>query len=169
MFAPSLTLLGIMRGNAKYVAVGSGVIYANGANVNTSFVTNMGDKKIIASSELRKIIDEANKENLEKLHRQLPKYSYPDEVLTATMLTYIAAHDTDLEIDEKDLCFIRALDAQKESGKGLFGSGFLLSKTATESKTAAEKAAAEKAAAEKVNTDVWELSEREKEIVASLG
>ena len=164
MFAPSLTLLGIMRGNAKYVAVGSGVIYANGANVSTSFVTNMGDKKIIASSELRKIIDEANKENLEKLHRQLPKYSYPDEVLTATMLTYIAAHDTDLEIDEKDLCFIRALDAQKKSGKGLFGSGFLLSKTATKSKTAAEKAAAEK-----VNTDVWELSEREKEIVESLG
>ena len=169
MFAPSLTLLGIMRGNAKYVAVGSGVIYANGANVSTSFVTNMGDKKIIASSELRKIIDEANKENLEKLHRQLPKYSYPDEVLTATMLTYIAAHDAELEIDEKDLCFIRALDAQKESGKGLFGSGFLLSKTATELKTAAVKAAAEKAAAEKVNTDVWELSEREKEIVASLG
>ena len=169
MFAPSLTLLGIMRGNAKYVAVGSGVIYANGANVNTSFVTNMGSKKIIASSELRKIIDEANKENLKKLHRELPKYSYPNEVLTATMLTYIAAHDTDLEIDEKDVCFIRALDSQKESGKGLFGSGFLLSEKATEEKTAAEKAAAEKAAAEKVNTDVWELSEREKEIVSSLG
>jgi hypothetical protein len=32
-----------------------------------------------------------------------------------------------------------------------------------------EKAAAEKAAAEKVNTDIWELSEREREIVRGLG
>ena len=34
---------------------------------------------------------------------------------------------------------------------------------------AAEKAAAEKAAAEKVDTNIWELSDREREIVKSLG
>lgn len=78
------------------------------------------------------------------------------------MLCYMAAHGVSLEISERDAHFIRALDAQKASGKGLFGSGFLLS----------EKAAAEKAAAEKVrvcNTNVWELSDREKKIVAGLG
>ncbi len=78
------------------------------------------------------------------------------------MLCYMAAHGVSLEIRERDAHFIRALDAQKASGKGLFGSGFLLS----------EKAAAEKAAAEKVrvcNTNVWELSDREKKIVAGLG
>ena len=32
-----------------------------------------------------------------------------------------------------------------------------------------QKAAAEKAAAEKVDTNIWELSEREREIVKSLG
>ena len=69
-----------------------------------------------------------------------------------------------LEIGGSDAHFIRALDAQKASGKTLFGSGFLLSK-----KAAAEKAAAEKAAAEKDNTYIWELSEREREIVAGLG
>ena len=36
-------------------------------------------------------------------------------------------------------------------------------------KAAAEKAAAEKAAAEKAAAHVWELSDREKEIVAALG
>ena len=164
MFAPTLTLLGIARGTMKYVACGAGVTYENGANVSTSFVTNLGDKKIIASAELREIVEEVNKENLRKLHKELPKYSYPDEVLTATMLCYMAAHGTSIEIEEKDTYFIRALDSQKESGKGLFGSGFLLSEKAT-----SEKAAAEKAAAEKVDTNIWELSDREREIVKSLG
>ena len=159
MFAPALTLLGIARGKMNYVACCVGVTYANGANVSTSFVTNLGNKKIVASAELHEFVEEANKENLRKMHKELPKYSYPDEVLTATMLGYMAAHGTSLEIDEKDVHFIRALDSQKESGKGLFGSGFLLS----------EKAAAEKAAAEKVDTNIWELSEREREIIKSLG
>ena len=159
LFAPTLTLLGIMRGAANYVACGCGVVYENGASVNTSFVTNMGDNKIVAAADLREILDGENKKNLKKLHRELPKYSYPDEVLTASLLCYMAAHGVSLEISGSDAHFIRALDAQKASGKGLFGSGFLLS----------EKAAAEKAAAEKVNTDIWELSEREWKIVRGLG
>lgn len=130
LFAPTLTLLGIMRGSAKYVACGCGVVYENGASVNTSFVTNMGGNKIVAAADLRKILDDENKKNLKKLHRELPKYSYPDEVLTATMLCYMAAHGVSLEISERDARFIRALDAQKASGKGLFGSGFLLSEKA---------------------------------------
>ena len=159
MFAPALTLLGIARGTMNYVACCISVTYANGANVSTSFVTNLGNKKIVASAELRELIEEANKENLRKMHKELPKYAYPDEVLTATMLGYMAAHGTSIEIEAKDVHFIRALDSQKESGKGLFGSGFLLS----------EKAAAEKAAAEKIDTNIWELSDREREIVKSLG
>ena len=169
LFAPTLTLLGIMRGSANYVACGCTVVYENGASVNTSFVTNMGGNKIVAAADLRGILDGENKKNLKKLHRELPKYSYPDEVLTATMLCYMAAHGVSLEIGGSDAHFIRALDAQKASGKGLFGSGFLLSEKAAAEKAAAEKAAAEKAAAEKDNTYIWELSEREWEIVAGLG
>ena len=169
LFAPTLTLLGIMRGAANYVACGCGVVYENGASVNTSFVTNMGDNKIVAAADLREILDGENKKNLKKLHRELPKYSYPDEVLTSTMLCYMAAHGVSLEIGGRDAHFIRALDAQKASGKCLFGSGFLLSEKAAAEKAAAEKAAAEKAAAEKVNTDIWELSEREWKIVRGLG
>ena len=169
MFAPALTLLGIARGTMNYVACCVDVTYANGANVGTSFVTNLGNKKIVASAELRELVEEANKENLRKMHKELPKYSYPDEVLTSTMLGYMAAHGTSLEIEAKDVHFIRALDSQKESGKGLFGSGFLLSEKAAAEKAAAEKAAAEKAAAEKIDVNIWELSDREREIVKSLG
>ena len=169
MFAPALTLLGIARGTMNYVACCVSVTYANGANVSTSFVTNLGNKKIVASAELRELIEEANKENLRKMHKELPKYSYPDEVLTATMLGYMAAHGTSIEIEAKDVYFIRSLDSQKESGKGLFGSGFLLSEKSTKKKSVAYQAAAEKAAAEKIDTNIWELSDREREIVKSLG
>ena len=169
LFAPSLTLLGIMRGSANYVACGCTVVYENGASVNTSFVSNMGGNKIVAAADLRGILDGENKKNLKKFHIELPKYSYPDEVLTSTMLCYMAAHGVSLEIGGSDAHFIRALDAQKASGKGLFGSGFLLSEKAAAEKAAAEKAAAEKAAAEKGDTYIWELSEREREIVAGLG
>ena len=64
----------------------------------------------------------------------------------------------------KDCTPISALDAQRERGKTVFGGGLLLSEKAAAEKAAAEKAAAEKAAAEK-----WKLSERELEIVRSLG
>ena len=53
---------------------------------------------------------------------------------------------------------IGTLDAQKESGKSIYGYGLLLSDSA-----AAEKAAAENAAATQ-----WELSDREKAIVEQL-
>ena len=69
-----------------------------------------------------------------------------------------------LKILPLDACFTRALDAQKTQGKCVYGGAFLLSE-----KAAAEKAAAEKAAAEKREQFVWQLSEREAALVASLG
>lgn len=164
LFAPTLTCLNIMNGKTNYVVCGAPVTYENGATVSTSFVTNLGGKKIVADSELYEIVEEENRKNLRRLHKELPKYSYPDEVLTATMLSFMARYGTSIGIDEKDVYFIRSLDSQKESGKTLYGSGFLLSESATKKKIAAKKAAAEK-----IDTNVWELSEREKEIVKSLG
>ena len=69
-----------------------------------------------------------------------------------------------LRICPKDAVFLRALDAQKTMNRAIYGGGFLLSE-----KAAAEKAAAEKAAAEKAAAHIWELSDREKALVKSLG
>ena len=78
---------------------------------------------------------------------------------------------------------ISQLDSQKESGKAIYGSGFIISdakaaekaaaeKAAAEKaaaeKAAAEKAAAEKAAAEKAAETRWQLSDRERAIIAKL-
>ena len=74
-----------------------------------------------------------------------------------------------LRVRAEDASFIRALDAQRDHGKTIYGAAFLLSEKAAAEKAAAEKAAAEKAAAEKREQFVWALSDREKEIVAALG
>lgn len=157
LFANALTLIGTNRGMENYVAANVTIMYENGAFVATSFVTNMGDTKLWACPELNRIIRRENEINMRKAHKDLPKYKYPVEVVTSQMLGYLACHDTELKIGNY-VHFIRALDSQKDQGKGLYGSGFLIS-----AKTAVKKAAAEKAAAE-----IWELSEREKEIVKNL-
>ena len=58
---------------------------------------------------------------------------------------------------------------QKENKKTVFGKGLLCSDRVAAERAAAERAAAERAAAERAAAHVWTLSDREREIVASLG
>lgn len=157
LFAPTLTLFGVASGSCNYVVIDEGVTYKNGAKVATSFVTNMGDWKIWLSPELQDAVASANREN-KKSGPAKPDYVYPDCVVTAATLKRIIASGIELHIHPSDAHFIRALDAQRKSGKGIYGSGFLIS----------ERAAAERAAAEQNSATVWELSDREKEIVARM-
>ena len=89
----------------------------------------------------------------------MPKYEYPDHIVTAAMMQKLARWEVDFEVKRKDCEHISQLDAQIPERKAIFGAGLLLS----------EKAAAEKAAAEKANTVIYQLSQRELDIVARLG
>ena len=178
LFAPGLTLFSIGAGACNYLPVGPTIMYSNGASIATSFVTNMGAWKIELCPELYKALDEANSENLRAQHADLPVYSYPDYVANVTM-NRLCKYGQAMRIPASDASFIRALDAQKEAGKAIYGGGFLLSEKAAAEKAAAEKAAAEKAAAEKAAAEKaaaekaaalkWQLSDREREIIAKLG
>ena len=157
LFAPSLTAFSgiktLMRCN--HIICGANITYENGAVVRTSFVTSFGGDIVAQSApELGKAVNEAVAKLRKQTVKSLPKYEYPDNVITAAKLGYYASHGVDFAVRRKDCTPISALDAQRERGKAVFGGGLLLS----------EKAAAEKAAAEK-----WKLSERELEIVRSLG
>ena len=172
LFAPGLAALNyVTRDKVCAVCTYASVMYENGASVCTSFVTNLGDGSIIAyaSSELYEAISEANDINEKAMHLQMPKYEYPVEVLTAAKFGWLAKYGQSMKIRRAESYFIRTLDAMKESGKGIYGNGLLLSERAAAERAAAERAAAERAAAERANATVWELSEREKEIVRSLG
>ena len=164
LFAPTQTLFSTARGEMNYIVCTAKVTYENGAKVNTSFVTNMGEWKIYCAPELQDAIMAADYAVRQAGKTEIPKYDYPPNVCSAARLQYITAHGVELKVRARDVHFIRALDAQKQTGgRAIYGAGFLLSDSA-----AAEKAAAEKAAAEKANVRTWELSERELQIVAGL-
>ena len=181
LFAPALTLFS-STASSKCTAISTSVsvIYENKASVSTSFLTNMEDESIRVKSEPRlyKMVDEAVKEVLKETKREIPKYDYPNNVLTASMVSYLSKYGQEFSVKKESSYRIGGLDSQKQEGKAIFGSGYLLSEKAAAEKAAAEKAAAEKAAAEKaaaekaaaekVNSTIWKLSDRELKIIEGL-
>lgn len=162
LFAPHLTLFSSST-LCSCLCVGSDVIYENGANVRTSFVTNLETCAFRSAPELYQILKKANEENLRTTKVELPKYTYPLSVVMSSMLNAYSRLGISFEVQRDECFYIRQLDSQKESQKVLFGSGYLISETKRQER---EKAEREKAEREKVT--VWELSEREIEIIKSL-
>ena len=158
LFAPARTLFSIASGACNYLPMSCHIIYENGADVPTSFLTNLGSFKIETCPELRQLVDELNTRNVNADAVELPGYTYPDCVMTSIRISPTAKYMA-LQVPPEDASFARALDAQSAQKKTVYGACFLLS----------EKAAAEKAAAEKRAQFVWELSDREKALVKSLG
>lgn len=121
--------------------------------VRTGFVTNMGGDVVAeACPELHNRLKPVCDELAGRKPKQLPKYEYPDEVITSAKLQWMAGHDTRFQVRRADCERITRLDSQGD--KAIFGGGLLLS----------ERAAAERAAAVR-----WPLSERERARVRELG
>ena len=161
LFSPGLTPFSSASKAATVLACGASITYENGARVSTSFLTNLDseDLRFRTAPDLYEKVETADKENLKAMRREVPKYEYPCEIVTAAMCNYFAKYGIDFRVSRSESYRIEALDAQKEVGKAIFGKGFLLS----------ERAAAERAAAERAAAQVWKLSEREREIVKKLG
>ena len=161
LFAPSLTAFCgrniVMRMN--HIICDADITYENGAVVRTAFVTSFGGDIIAQTSpNLGKSIEDAVQRIKSKTRREIPKYIYPDHVLTAAMMQKYSKYGIDFSVNRNNCKPIARLDAQKESGKGIFGGGLLLS----------DRAAADRAAADRAAATVWQLSNRELEIVKTL-
>ncbi len=168
LFCPGVTCFSINAGRCNYLPCGNSILFDNGADICLSYLTNMGDVKIEIAPELYAAVAAADRENRQKAKAELPVYSYPVNVCSVAINT-LAKYGQSLRIPAGETAFIRALDAQKDQGKAIYGGGFLLSAKAAAEKAAAEKAAAEKAAAEKAAATRWPLSDRERTLIASLG
>ena len=154
LFAPSLTLFS-SSSSSTALCCGVTVTYENGATVTTSFLTNLEDRAIRFKScpSLYKAVEQANDENLKSLRMEIPKYNYPDNVVTSSFCAKLAKYGIDFSVRVDQSCAISSLDSQKDTKKSIYGKGYLVS----------EKAAAEKAAATR-----WTLSERERAIIEKL-
>jgi len=168
LFAPTLTLFSSSSSSSSSstaLPCGAQVVYENGASVSTSFLTNLEDRSIRFKScpSLYQVVQAASDEYAKELHKELPKYLYPDYVVTAAFVARLSKYGIPFEVSVGQSCAISSLDSQKESKKAIYGKGYLVSE-----KAAAEKAAAEKAAAEKAAATRWTLSDRERAIIAKL-
>ena len=156
LFAPGLTLFSINSGRSRYLPVDLNIEYTNGASIPTSFVTNLGLWRIELCPDLYQAVDQANVENMRKTHKLFPQYIYPAAVASAAM-NKLCKWGQAMQISDDGATFVRALDAQREADKAIYGGGFLL----------CSKAAAEKAAAGDLYR-CWELSERELQLIADM-
>ena len=171
LFAPTLTLFSSSSSSSSSsLCVGVAITYENGANVNTSFLTNLEtDCRLRSAPTLYEAVNAANDANLKEMRRELPKYSYPDYVITSTRCAQFSRYGIDFCVPVSESAYIRQLDAQKETGKAVFGSAYLISERLKEEKEKAEREKAEREKAEREKAERWELSEREMKIVKSLG
>ncbi len=170
LFAPHLTLFSSDI-DCTHLVVGANIKYENGAQVKTSFLSNVfGNLKVIGDSELYQKFEDIRKAGLVKL----PKYVYPNSVLTVSAVQWLVEKGISIQIEKQHAKHWRGLDSQKKHNKAIFGSGFLISDKAAADKAAADKAAADKAAADKAAADkenviVWGLSAKELAIIKDLG
>lgn len=160
LFCPTLTMFSAQDPpEVCYLPTGVQITYANGAVVQTSFVTNMEPRaRIRTYPSLYNAVKRADDRNRAENRRELPKYAYPPDVLTSAACYQFAQHGVEFQVDRDSCYFIRTMDSQERAGKAAFGGAYLLSRSA-----AAERSAAERAAAHR-----WELSERERRIQDTL-
>ena len=155
LFAPTLTLFTSSSSYSCAIPTAASVVYENGASVNTSFLTNLEDPslRLRSAPSLYKAVTEAVECDQKQKRKELPKYIYPDNIITSAFVARLSRYGIDFKITKSESLPISELDSQKKAKKNIYGNGYLVG----------EKAAAEKAAAEK-----WELSEREKKIIKTL-
>lgn len=170
LFCP--TLAGPVRYSdfCTVLPCGVKITYTNGAEVNTSFATNLEPHDIMMRTcpELWKAVDRANRENVAKT--SIPKYQLPPEVLTSAQAYHFAEHGVSFALRRSEAIRIPRLDSMKETGKGIFGNGWLMSREATQRRLKAEEEKERNKVKENAEPDfVFTLSRKEIDIIDSLG
>ena len=176
IFAPNLTLFSALKNrDCTALVVGYPIVYDNGANVCTSFLTNLEphDLRYRTAPTLYQAIKKAAEQIAKDTKKELPKYSYPPAVASAAHLYQYAKYGIEFRVPRAESAHVSRLDAQIPGKKAIFGGAYLLSdRLAAErekvecEKTEREKAEREKAEREKAER--WQLSARELEIIRQL-
>lgn len=153
LFGPHLTLFGPRVQGVTYIVTGADIVYENGAKVKTSFVSNLFGSTLAFS-------DATLLDNLEALNvnpNPLPKYRYPDNLLTVSDMQYLLNKGVEFSIDRPEAVFVSRLDDQKKYGKAVFGGGLLISEAKAKAK-----------AEDEANVIHFRLSPREQAIIDGL-
>lgn len=167
LFAPTLTLFSSTDNVVNYVVADARIKYHNGAVVNTSLVTNLGDNLIETAPDLRRRIMETQKKSGTKL-KQLIKYEYPENVAYTARINMCVRHRKTFTLKRSEAWHIKTLDAQATTKKGIYGGGFFISSKAAERLKQCEQSPLTEGCTSSEHPTKWELSEREKQIIKVL-
>jgi len=167
LFAPYLSNLNLGNGiKCGHVIAPCDVLYANGATIDTSFVSNLDPDTLAETApDLRSRLLLADAENRGASRRNLPKYAYPESVITSAGLGRLCKHGAHYRVRRGAAAFVRTLDAMQ--GRGIFGGALLLSRQAVEDRKAAEDSVG-LPPQDAAGRTAWTLSDREREIAAGL-
>lgn len=160
LFAPALTVLSPENTRITSIIANCTITYHNGAVVSTSFVSNLfGDTAFILSPDIVNRVKEAQPQA--KVTKTLPLYEYPPNVVTSSSLNRYLNRGVSFRVPRSEVHFTKALDNQRKVGKGLYGSGFIISDRVVKILQSAPKLSREIPIR-------WDLSEREREIIRKL-
>lgn len=159
LFAPALTLLGSLADQLTSIVADANITYANGAIVRTAFVSNLfGDTAIILAPDLREAVEEANKTvNPQKTQT---RYAYPTHVVSGALLSKYVTRGLSLRVPRSEVYMTNRIDSMGK--REIFGGGALVSDRVAKELEDALKVPV------KVPDHVWELSERELDIIRRL-
>ena len=153
---------------ANTVLTQTQIEYENGARVNTSFITNLGDYKVLVSASLAQAIEDAQPKEAAELN----SYAYPDNIITAAMLARLSKYGAEFGI--RYLQPVNKLDC----GQEIYGGGAIVSEasaqTIREAKRQAQEAKERRMAAELNGAETVDgkilitLSERERALARAL-
>lgn len=135
IFGPALTISSCCKHGATAVVIGRHIKFTNGADVPCNFASNLFGNILAATApRLDKLIEACPSQDVKV---GLPKYIYPDNLLSVSDLQIITRGDVTFQVERDSCVLIRRL-AYMPKGKPLFGDHFLLSSAKAKAKAKAE-------------------------------
>lgn len=155
LFAQNTTLFNYLsKDKTNAIVCGGQIVYENGADIPTSFLTDLGEYKVRTAPDLFMRIKELQEEDKPDQVR----YAYPPHITSAALLHKPTRWGADIRIKRGECEFIRKLEEDDEC---IFGGGVIMSDSA------AERMRVECERVERPPI-VRKLSEREKAIIERL-
>jgi len=118
LFANHLTAFhSIGTKGLNIVIVGANIEYDNGAQVLTSFHTNLGDKRVEIRGDLYQILMDVQ----QKETREMARYKFPANITTAALLGRLSKYGMIFDIESVE--YIKRM----ENGPEIYGGGIIMS------------------------------------------
>ena len=139
LFGPGMTILSCAICCTAVIA-NTSIRFDNGATVRINFASNLfpGSPVAVTAPALYRAISACPSQQTGK--KTLPRYAYPDEVISVSRLQQIATH-VEFSIPRSEAQRIRDLDFHPKGRGALFGDHLLVSsRVAEQARTAAEQA-----------------------------